>query len=63
VPTVVAEPTFILQATVEATFPEQEMAVKYTPLYWEGTVAVTGTTNGNGFVEMTGYGSGSSQFH
>jgi predicted secreted hydrolase len=51
-------PGFGLQATVEATFPEQEMVVQFTPAYWEGSVAVTGTTNGSGFVEMTGYGSG-----
>jgi predicted secreted hydrolase len=54
----VAVPDFGLQATVEATFPEQEMAVQFTPLYWEGSVSVTGTTNGSGFVEMTGYGPG-----
>jgi len=53
----VAVPDFGLQVTVEATFPEQEMPVEYTPLYWEGSVTVTGTSNGNGFVEMTGYGS------
>ena len=58
----VAVPEFGLQATVEATFPEQEMPVQLTPLYWEGSVAVTGTTNGNGFVEMAGYGSGSAHF-
>ena len=55
-------PDFGLQATVEATFPEQEMAVKLTPLYWEGIVTVTGTANGAGFVEMTGYGSGLGHF-
>lgn len=54
----VAVPDFGLRATVEATFPEQEMVVQFTPLYWEGSVSVTGTTNGSGFVEMTGYGSG-----
>jgi len=54
----VAVPDFGLQAMVEATFPEQEMVVRFTPLYWEGSVTVTGTANGVGFVEMTGYGSG-----
>ncbi len=54
----VAVPDFGLQVTVEATFPEQEMAVQLTPLYWEGSVTVTGTASGNGFVEMTGYGPG-----
>ncbi len=58
----VAVPDFGLQATVEATFPDQEMAVQLTPLYWEGSVSVTGTVNGNGFVEMTGYGSGLAHF-
>jgi predicted secreted hydrolase len=58
----VAVPDFGLQATVEATFPDQEMAVQLTPLYWEGSVSVTGTVNGNGFVEMTGYGSGPAHF-
>ena len=54
----VTVPDFGLQAVVEATFPEQEMAVQLTPLYWEGSVTVTGTASGNGFVEMTGYGPG-----
>jgi predicted secreted hydrolase len=58
----VAVPDFGLQATVEATFPDQEMVVRFTPLYWEGSVTVTGTTNGTGFVEMTGYGSGFTHF-
>jgi predicted secreted hydrolase len=55
----VAVPDFGLQATVEATFPDQEMAVEFGPTYWEGTVTVTGTVNGEGFVEMTGYRPGS----
>jgi predicted secreted hydrolase len=48
-----------LDVSVEATFPEQEMAVDFGPVYWEGTVAVEGTARGNGFVELTGYAEGS----
>jgi len=48
-----------LDVSVEATFPEQEMAVAFGPIYWEGTVAVEGTASGNGFVELTGYVEGS----
>jgi predicted secreted hydrolase len=45
------------QATVEATFPEQELPIHFGPVYWEGTVTVTedGTPSGRGFVELTGY--------
>jgi predicted secreted hydrolase len=44
-----------LDVTVEATFPEQEMPIQLGPIYWEGSVAVSGTASGVGFVEMTGY--------
>ena len=44
-----------LDATVEATFPAQEMPIELGPIYWEGTVTVSGTADGTGFVEMTGY--------
>jgi predicted secreted hydrolase len=44
-----------VDAIVEAAFPEQEMAVTFGPIYWEGAVTVTGTVTGVGFVEMTGY--------
>jgi predicted secreted hydrolase len=44
-----------LDVTVAATFPQQEMPIELGPIYWEGTVTVTGTVNGVGFVEMTGY--------
>jgi predicted secreted hydrolase len=47
-----------VDAIVEAAFPEQEMAVKFGPIYWEGAVTVTGTVTGVGFVEMTGYAGG-----
>jgi predicted secreted hydrolase len=45
-----------LDVIVEATFPGQEMAVQFGPQYWEGSVAVSGSATGLGFVEMTGYG-------
>jgi predicted secreted hydrolase len=51
----VAVPDYGLDAIVEATFPEQEMPIQFGPIYWEGTVAVSGTATGAGFVEMTGY--------
>jgi predicted secreted hydrolase len=51
----VAVPGHGLDVTVTATFPGQEMAVQLGPVYWEGSVAVEGTANGNGFAEMTGY--------
>jgi predicted secreted hydrolase len=44
-----------VDVTVTATFPEQEMAAKLGPVYWEGTVTVEGTAPGVGFVELTGY--------
>jgi predicted secreted hydrolase len=31
------------------------MVVRLGPVYWEGSVAVSGTLEGVGFVEMTGY--------
>ena len=51
----VTVPDHGLDATVEATFPEQEMPIQLGPIYWEGAVTVSGTANGVGFVEMTGY--------
>jgi predicted secreted hydrolase len=55
----VAVPGHGVDATVAATFPEQEMDIKLGPIYWEGTVTVGGTVTGVGYVEMTGYaGSG-----
>jgi len=47
-----------LDLTVRARIPAQEMPFAFT--YWEGTVAVTGTANGQtvmgfGYLEMTGY--------
>jgi predicted secreted hydrolase len=53
-----AIPDFGLEASVEATFPEQEMPIRFGPVYWEGTVSVDGTSKGRGFVEMTGYAPG-----
>jgi predicted secreted hydrolase len=50
-----AVPSHSVDATVEATFPEQEMAVQFGPVYWEGSVTVDGTVSGVGFVELTGY--------
>lgn len=51
-------PGYGLDASVEATFPEQEMPVVFGPVYWEGSVTVQGTVQGLGFVEMTGYAPG-----
>ncbi len=51
-------PDYGLEATVAATFPEQEMAIELGPIYWEGSVTVDGTVRGVGFVEMTGYAGG-----
>jgi predicted secreted hydrolase len=48
-------PDYDLEARVEATFPDQELPIGFGPIYWEGTVTVDGTSNGRGFVEMTGY--------
>ncbi len=48
-------PAHDVDATVAATFPQQEMAIQLGPIYWEGSVTVEGTVSGNGFVEMTGY--------
>jgi predicted secreted hydrolase len=47
-----------LDVIVEATFPEQEMPIQLGPIYWEGTVNVSGSAEGVGFVEMTGYAQG-----
>ena len=51
----VAVPDHGLDTLVEATFPAQEMPIELGPIYWEGTVSVSGTADGTGFVEMTGY--------
>jgi predicted secreted hydrolase len=51
----VSVPGHGLDVMVEATFSEQEMPIKLGPTYWEGSVAVSGTASGVGFVEMTGY--------
>jgi len=51
----VTVPDYGLDAVVEATFPGQELPIELGPIYWEGTVTVSGTVNGAGFVEMTGY--------
>jgi predicted secreted hydrolase len=51
-------PDLGLDATVEATFPEQELPIRFGPVYWEGTVTVDGTPSGRGFVELTGYAPG-----
>jgi predicted secreted hydrolase len=48
-------PNYGVDATVEATFPEQEMAIQLGSVYWEGSVTVAGTVDGVGFVEMNGY--------
>jgi predicted secreted hydrolase len=44
-----------LDILVAATFPEQEMPIRFGPTYWEGTTEVSGSASGVGFVEMTGY--------
>ncbi len=54
----VSVPATGLDALVEATFPEQEMSIKFGPVYWEGSVTVSDPASGAGFVEMTGYGAG-----
>ena len=59
----VTVPDHDLEAMVEATFPEQEMPIQFGPIYWEGTVAVSGTSDGVGFVEMTGYADSGYQVH
>ncbi|MGB0712147.1 MAG: lipocalin-like domain-containing protein [Gammaproteobacteria bacterium] len=46
-------PAHDLDVTVRARFPDQEMRTRVT--YWEGAVAVQGTHNGKGYLEMTGY--------
>jgi predicted secreted hydrolase len=51
----VAVPDHGLDVTVAATFPEQELITGLGPNYWEGSVVLTGTVSGDGFVEMTGY--------
>jgi predicted secreted hydrolase len=48
-------PDFGLDATVEATFPEQELPIRFGPIYWEGAVSLSGSSTGSGFVELTGY--------
>jgi predicted secreted hydrolase len=48
-------PDHNVDAVIEATFTQQEMAVQFGPVYWEGSVTVDGTVSGVGFVEMTGY--------
>ena len=59
----VTVPAHALDVIVEATFPEQEMPILFGPIYWEGTVTVSGTSDGVGFVEMTGYADEGSQAH
>ena len=51
-----------IDLTVQAAFPDQELDTKGSTqiIYWEGSVAVTGTANGRpisgvGYLEMTGY--------
>jgi predicted secreted hydrolase len=51
----VTVPDHDLDVVVEATFPEQELPIGLGPIYWEGTVTVSGSATGDGFVEMTGY--------
>ena len=51
----VTVPDHGLDVVVEATFPEQEMPIRFGPIYWEGTTTVSGSASGVGFVEMTGY--------
>ncbi len=54
----VTVPDYDLDGVVEATFPGQEMPIQFGPLYWEGSVTVSGSRDGAGFVEMTGYAGG-----
>ena len=39
---------------VEATFPEQELTL-FPVTYWEGSVRVDGSHQGEGYMELTGY--------
>jgi predicted secreted hydrolase len=57
----VTVPDHDLDVLVEATFPEQELPIGLGPIYWEGTVTVSGSATGEGFVEMTGYVPGDDQ--
>jgi predicted secreted hydrolase len=53
----VVVPKHDLDLTVTPTFPEQEMDTRASTgiVYWEGSVRVTGTREGVGYVELTNY--------
>ncbi len=50
-------PSAGLDLTLTPYIRDQEMRVSFT--YWEGAVQITGTSQGNGYVELTGYAAGS----
>jgi predicted secreted hydrolase len=53
----IAVPAAGVDLTVTPTVPDQELATTASTsiAYWEGSVRVSGTTSGRGYVELTGY--------
>ena len=53
----VTVPTLHLFLECDAAIPAQELVAEdgSSPSYWEGAVTYTGTSNGVGYLEMTGY--------
>ena len=47
-------PQHQIDLEVDAAFPSQEMAL-FPITYWEGSVSVQGTQQGQGYMELTGY--------
>ena len=61
----IALPALDIALTVQPLIADQEMDVSF--VYWEGAVSVTGQwqgkpVSGRGYVELTGYGEGSSAY-
>jgi predicted secreted hydrolase len=54
-------PSEKLDVTVQPTVPQQEVVTRGGAgvSYWEGSVRVTGSASGVGYVELTGYAKGS----
>ncbi|MGH9664023.1 MAG: lipocalin family protein, partial [Bryobacteraceae bacterium] len=50
-------PSLGVQVNLNTRLPQQELSSKTpgVPSYWEGAIEVTGTRNGVGYLEMTGY--------
>ena len=60
----ISVPRFGLQCTAITSLPDQEFTSRFGPSYWEGAVDVIGkqsgaASHGVGYLEMTGYASGS----